>query len=172
MVTLRCTQKLLRRISGPVTETGGKPTTLLGDWHANIRFSKPQHLVIGISDRTLLPVIVPAKHIHTLPERFVMAVHEILTGLGVDPQMADTECGQMRDLHFGRTNNRRALGSLNDLIFHLDCYLQADPYASLPKLSLHLSTIIYKPIGYRSPKDVTLELFASGAARSVYRVCP
>jgi hypothetical protein len=39
MVTLRCTQKLLRRISEPLLEKNEQPTTLLGDWYANILFS-------------------------------------------------------------------------------------------------------------------------------------
>jgi hypothetical protein len=163
MVTLRCTQKLLKRLSQPLSEVPPQPTTLLGDWYANILFSKPQQLVLCISERTLLPVILPAKDIHTFSDRFVVAVHEVLTALGVAPQLADRECSQMQHILIGKTNNRQILGSLNDLLFHFDYYLYAEPSQSLLQHSLFLSTIICKPIGYNSPKDVTLELFGSGS---------
>ena len=168
MVTLRCTQKLLRRLSEPVTENNEQPTTLLGDWYANILFSKPQQLVLCISERTLLPVVIPAKDIQTLSDRLVVAVHEVLTAIGVDPQFAGKERTEMQDLRCGRTNNKRILGSLIDLMFHLEYYLHAEPADSLPQLSLHLSTIICKPLSYNSPKDVTLELFASGIANKIH----
>jgi len=161
MITLRCTQKLLRRISKPVSGAHEQPTTLLGDWYASILFSKPQQLVLCISERTLLPVVIPAKEIYTLSNRFVVAVHEVLTAIGVDPLLANQERTQMQDLQFGRTNNKRILGSLNDLIFHLQYYLLADPAESLLQLSIRLGTIICKPIGYNSPKNANLALFKS-----------
>lgn len=168
MVTLRCTQKLLRRISELISEINEQPTTLLGDWYANILFSKPQQLVLCVSERTMLPVIVPAKDIHTLPNRLVVAVHEVLTTIGVDPQLAERECAEMQDFRFGKTNNRSILGSLNDLMFNFEYYLQANPVDSLLEHSLRLSTIICKPIGYSHPKDVTLELFGSGITHAIH----
>jgi len=152
----------------PVSETNELPTTLLGDWYANILFSKPQQLVLCISERTLLPVVIPAKDIHTLSNRFVAAVHEVLTALGVGPQFADQERAHMKDFYFGRTDSKRILGSLNDLMFHLEYYLQAESSDSLLQLSLFLGTIIYKPIGYNSPKDLTLALFASAMAHKIH----
>jgi hypothetical protein len=41
------------------------------------------HLVLCLSERTLLPVIVPAKDIATLPTRLPLAVGEILQAIGV-----------------------------------------------------------------------------------------
>jgi hypothetical protein len=79
---------------------------LLGDWYANILFRKPQLLVICISECTLLPVVVTAKDIHTLPERLGIAVYEVLIALGVTPQLADQERTQIQSLQFGRTNNK------------------------------------------------------------------
>lgn len=163
MVTLRCTQKLLRRLPEPPSETLLTPTTLLGDWYANILFSKPQQLVLCISERTLLPVVVPAKDIHTLSDRFMVAVREVLTALGVAPRLIEQELTQMHGLRFGRTNNKRILGSLNDFMFHLDYHLHTDPDESMLQRSLHLGQIPCSPIGFKFPTEATLELFASGS---------
>ena len=59
MVTLRCTQKLLRRLE--VTDKPAAPTPVLGDWYANILFSRPHQLVLCVSERSLLPVVLLAK---------------------------------------------------------------------------------------------------------------
>lgn len=161
MVTLRCTQKLLRRLSEPPTEDPLKPTTLLGDWYANILFSKSQQLVLCISERTLLPVVIPAKDIHTLPDRFAVAVREVLTSLGVATRLVDQELAQMHGIRFGRTNNKCILGTLNDFMFHLDYDLHADPTESLLQRLLRLGQMPCSPIGFQFPIDATVELFSS-----------
>ena len=32
------------------------PTTRLGDWYANLLFTKSQHLIVCVSERSLLPI--------------------------------------------------------------------------------------------------------------------
>ena len=162
MVTLRCTQKLLRRVPGQHSGSTPLPTTLLGNWYANLLFRKPQQLVLCVSERTLLPVIVPAKEIQTLPGRLSDAVREVLIALGVAPGLADREHAQMQQLFFGRTENRRILGSLNEFMFELAYVMDVRPGESLLKKSLFLAESPCKPIGYNSPGRATLELFASG----------
>jgi len=163
MVTLRCTQKLLRRVPDPLSDTPARPTTLLGDWYANLLFRKPQQLVLCVSERTLLPVVVPAKDIHTLSARLTVTVREVLVTLGVAPSLADRECVEMQDFHFGRTANKRVLGSLNDFMFNLSYTLDMHLNESLLQRSLFLAETPCKPIGYNSPDRATLELFASGS---------
>lgn len=162
MLTLRCTQKLLRRMSERPTETESKPTTLLGDWYANILFSKPQ-LVLCISERTLLPVVVRAKEIQLLGDRFAGAVRELLTVLEIAPRLIDQELAQMQGLRFGRTINKRVLGSLNDFMFQLDCSVHDEPDMPLLLRSLELGQIPCSPIGFKFPTEATVELFASGS---------
>ncbi|MBS1198587.1 MAG: hypothetical protein H6R18_2372 [Proteobacteria bacterium] len=160
MLTVRCTQKLLKRVSEPQTEDLVTPTTLLGDWYANILFSKPQQILL-ISERTLLPVVVPAKGIQALSERFTGAVRDVLTILGIAPRLIEQELALMQGLRFGRTINKRILGSLNDFMFHLDCHTHEEPNELLLQRSLRLGEIPCAPIGYKFPTDATRELFAS-----------
>jgi hypothetical protein len=166
MVTLRCTQKLLRRMPGAPSATPAKPTTLLGDWYANLLFRKPQQLVLCVSERTLLPVIVPAKEFHTLPGRLALAVREVLLALGVSPSLADREHTEMQQFLFGRTGNKRVLGSLNERMFELSYILDRRADESLLHRSLFLAEAPCKPIAYNSPDRATRELFASAGARA------
>ena len=163
MVTLRCTQKLLRRVHEPPSAAPPGPTTLLGDWYANILFRKPQQLIVCISERTLLPVIVPAKEIDAFPARLALAVQEVLLALGIPAALADRERAEMQQFVFGRTKSKRVLGSLNERISELCYVMDGRRDESLLDRSLFLAEAPCKPIGYNSPNRATLELFASGA---------
>ena len=67
MFALRCTRKLLDLIPGIVEEPAAS-TTLLGDWTANILFSRPQ-VILLVSEKSLLPVVIPAAPISGLMVR-------------------------------------------------------------------------------------------------------
>ena len=67
MVTLRCTQKLLKRMHLKVEDLRStvpvEPTNALGDWYANLLIIERQHLVILVSARSRLCVLVYARDI-------------------------------------------------------------------------------------------------------------
>ncbi len=48
MFTLRCTHKLLRRGLPESPHGEVAPTTLLGDWYANVLVTRPQPLVLRV----------------------------------------------------------------------------------------------------------------------------
>jgi hypothetical protein len=163
MFTLRCTQKLLRR---GLTETAGEPalpTTLLGDWYANVLVARPQHLVLCISERTLLPLVVPAKDIQRLPLRLEQALAPLLTALGIEAPAVARELAAMQSPWIGRTASKRVLGSLNELMFLLESQLAWHPTLSLLAHSLRLSQTPMKGVEHSSPDRATTALFASAA---------
>lgn len=62
MLTIRCTQKLLLRVGvSPKVQTIS-PTTVLGDWYANLIFTRPQQLVLCLNERSLLFLLLPAQN--------------------------------------------------------------------------------------------------------------
>jgi len=162
MVTLRCTQKLLRRLD--VTDKPAAPTTVLGNWYANILFSRPHQLVLCVSERSLLPVVLLAKKTQTLASRLTATAGQILQKLTVAPSQIERELFEMRSFAYSQTENRRVLGSLNDLMFQLSWYIHHSPEKSLLEHSLHLAETPCSPIGYSSPDRVTVELFRSARA--------
>ena len=96
MFTLRCTQRLLHRIPGAPLSENAKPTTLLGDWYANLLFPRAQQMVLCISERTLLPLIVPAKDARYLIDRMAQALPEVLSALAIESTMIQRETSAMR----------------------------------------------------------------------------
>jgi len=163
MIAIRCTQKLLKRSSSPTTDTPPVPTSLLGNWYANILFSRPQ-LVLCISERSLLPVVLLAKDMPAFPDRLAAATSEVLVALGIPCEAADRERSEMHETVLARTDSKRVLGSLNDLMFHLEYDVRSRPEESLLERALYLGRIPCAPIKYSSPIDATRELFKAGAA--------
>ena len=164
MVTVRCTRKLLRGL--PISAQPEAPSTVLGDWYANVLFSRPHRLVLCVSERSLLPVVLPAKESRTLAPRLAVAAGQVLQRLGVAPPLIKRELSEMHDFAYGRTQNRRVLGSLNDLMFQLSWYLRDAPEKDLIEHSLHLAETPCSPLGYGSPDRMTVELFQSARANA------
>lgn len=163
MFTLRCTQKLLRRVES--TAEPPAPTTALGDWYANVLHSRPHQLVLCVSERSLLPVVLHAKEAHTLASRLTLAVGQVLQHLGVAKASIEREQHEMHAFAYSRTQNRRVLGQLNDLMFQLSWYLHDRPAENLLAHSLHLAET---PCGVINgfPDKLTVEIFQAAAANA------
>lgn len=162
MFTVHCTQKLLRRVES--TDKPAASTTILGDWYANVLYSKPHQLVLCVSERSLLPVVLHAKEAHTLAPRLTLAVGQVLQRLGVAAALIEREQEEMRAFAYSRTQNRRVLGQLNDLMFQLSWYLHDRPAENLLAHSLHLARTPCGAIDHGFPDKVTVKLFRSASA--------
>lgn len=137
------------------------PTTLLGDWYANILFVRPQQLVLCVSERTLLPVVLPAREIDTLTNRLPEAAAAMMSAVGISPASIKTEVEAMRVCHVGRTASKRVLGSLNEMVFLLDGGLRDHPEWPLLQQSLWLAQTPMKLLEYGAPDRATQALFLS-----------
>lgn len=75
MVVIRCTKKLLDRIKptsiAPVDTTG---SNLLGDWYATLLIVHRTWLIVAISEKTLLPVVIPAAPFKAMAPRLCASV--------------------------------------------------------------------------------------------------
>jgi hypothetical protein len=123
MFTLRCTARLLKRMKVAPVAACSDPTTLLGDWYANLIHVGRQQLVLAVSEKTLLPVVVPAAPNSTLATRLRVAVTDVLRTLGIPGGDIDREDAEMTESVYGKTTNKQVLGILVDfarlLPFHL-----------------------------------------------------
>ena len=168
MFTLRCTRKLLRRIGATPSSEAIAPSTVLGDWYANLLYTRPTQLVLAMSERSLLAVVVPAAPLQTLPDRLRTQVEELLGAIGVPPESVAREVEAMREVSVGTTASRAVLGCMNDAVVQLQAYPRARPgeRPALVDLELHLAENIYSLTEYRTPWMRTLELFGvQGAVR-------
>lgn len=154
MVTIRATRKLLRRLKvSPETDPPPSPGRL-GDWYANLFVLRRAQLVLCVSERTLLPVIVPAKDIAAFPRRLVDALERVLRGIGVSEAHIIRELAHMREWHFGKTASRAVIGSMTDFVTMLE--FSDRPPAALLDAAPFLAETPCGPLGMKSPRRATL----------------
>jgi hypothetical protein len=137
------------------------PTTVLGDWYANTVFTRPEHVVVCVCERTLLPVIVAAKDVRRLPARVAAAARDMLLAIGIPSTDVAAEFREMEDGYLAVTANRKVLGSLNDFIFHFEHAYHARPDLTLHERALRLAEMPSGALQYAFPTEATRALFAS-----------
>jgi hypothetical protein len=114
MTTLRCTAKLQKRLGIRNPEEPPPPENALGDWFANIFYTRHGPYILLVSERSLLPILTTARDLHNLESRFMHQLGEVLWDLGVRRELIDLELFRMEPPYYGRTNSRLVLGSMND----------------------------------------------------------
>lgn len=158
MFVLRCTKKLLGRLtrgSGGGGDEQVVSNTLLGDWTANLFFIGRQQLVLAVSNKTLLPVLLPIAPNKTFIPRFVEAAGEMMMAIGIDRNAVLAEMTAMGECIVAPTNDRRVLGIINDFGRALDVLVDRQP---LPESALMLADMPCSPIGMESPRRATIAL--------------
>ena len=158
MLTIRCTRKLLKYLhnQGPVEDIHS--TTGLGDWYANLLFTKRLRLVICVSERSLLPVFVEAKDRFSFATRFQEQVRSVLKCVGVPSYAVEREAHEMTQVVLGVTVSRSVLGSLNDLALLSRFAIEGHSHIDLTSLAIEIADTPCSPIRYESPKSMTLAL--------------
>ena len=104
MYTLRCTRKLLKRLGAQPSSEAVAPATVLGDWYANLLFTRPQKLVLAMNERSLLCVLVPAAPDDQLGRRLRDAVSKLLLAIGVPAAAVTAEAASMESMAIGATS--------------------------------------------------------------------
>ena len=163
MVTLRCTQKLLRRLHVSPQAAHAPSTTVLGDWYANLYYSRPQY-ILCMNERTLLLVLVPARDAKSLGPRFRDAAVAHLRRIGIPDAAIAAEARAMSEIAFGRTTSRSVLGCLREAAFALSFERENPRFSSIEDLQMYFAQYIYSTTGYRYPGELALELFGTAAA--------
>jgi hypothetical protein len=160
MFTLRCTRKLLKRLSAQPTSAAFTATTVLGDWYANLLYTRPQQLVIAMSERSLLCVLVPAAPGDQLRRRLEVAVSDLLLAIGVPPAAVTSEAAAMEAMAIGTTASQRVLGCMNDAVSQLRAYPRGPTDELLLRdAELHLAENMYSLTNHQTPWCKTLDLF-------------
>jgi len=139
MFTFRCTQKLIKRLSLPVISNPPNPTTQLGDWYGNVLFIRHHRLMMFVSDRSLLPVIMPIRERQNLLINFQKRLSTHLMQLGIEERFVFDELDQM------------------------DEYVIAPTASPSLDLELWLAETPCGAMDYRSPNQVAPELLALGS---------
>jgi hypothetical protein len=123
MVVLRRTQKLAKALSLSASASA-QSETALGDWYVNRLTVDRRPLLLLVSARGLLPMLIPAREVSTLPDRLPDVVGKRLRRLGVDPAIVSAEVAAMQPVAVAPTVDRSVVGIMVDFAksvpFHLE----------------------------------------------------
>lgn len=124
MVILRPTKKLSSLL--PTAETVPVCNdTALGDWYVNRIVVDRQPLLLLVSSASLLPILLPARDVRSLPGRLGVLVEARLRRCGIDARAIDAEERAMRPVVIGPTVDRSVLGIMVDFAKSVPYHLEA-----------------------------------------------
>lgn len=163
MVVFRCTKRIARRFRLTVADEVHASTGILGDWYANLISVGSSRWVLCMSERSLLPVFVPARN-ESFPAQFAPTLGQVLQRLRIPDHLTAKEIDAAAEIAFARTRNRRALGVLKEFGFLASDYLGSiyDLDAAVAA-SLRLAETPSTVIG-NSPDRITAALFEDSGA--------
>jgi len=153
MITLRCTQKLLKRLGSFGNDDTHAPTNILGDWYGNLIYARPQQLVLCLNERSLLLVLLRARDGKSLATRFRQSVLALLNRLNVPASIIEVEASAMQDIRIGRTASRRVVGCMVEAAKVLEFELRRGEFQTFEELEDQFSEFLYATIGYRYPRE-------------------
>jgi hypothetical protein len=161
LIVFRCTQRVVKRFRLRLAESPLPSSGLLGDWYVNLLNVGSSRLVLCLSERSLLPVILPARN-DVFPGQFPEFLAEVLRGLELAPERIHQEAAAAREVAFAKTRSRNVIGALNDFGFHAWHELANSRRQSTSlQAVLRLAGMPSKPIGYNAPERVVRSLFQS-----------
>lgn len=122
---LRATQKILRSLPRSVDDAATSGNAL-GDWYVNRIVVDRKPLLLVVSSKSLLSILVPARDLKTLPDRFATIVDTRLRRLGVSERAIAYEVEATATVGVGRTVDRSVVGQLVDFAKAIPYYLPID----------------------------------------------
>jgi hypothetical protein len=138
-------------------------TTVLGDWYATLVVLRRVHLALCVSERSLLPVVLPATPAATLHQRLPNAVADVLIALDLPEGVVTREYRAMSEVEpgIGKTANKAVLSTMNQLILDLR-YSPVFEVTTFTGAALELAETICGAIGNRTPREITRALMLQG----------
>jgi hypothetical protein len=169
MQLIRCTKKLKKRLALSEDEIRERKTNngALGAWHANLIEIAGSPAILCANDRTLLNFFIdinPDGPVPNFHRQFVVMASCLLADLGLPDRTREQLLEEYTEIGFAPTNNRRVLGSMNDLAFHYD-YLVSEAggihSADIPRIIRDLNGMPMSMLSTGSPDRELYHLITS-----------
>lgn len=122
MLILRATQKILRTLPCAI-EDSASSTNALGDWYVNRVMIDRKPLLLLVSSTSLLPMVIGAKDVKSLPGRFPGLIEARLRRIGVPAAIAAAETQESVVIGIGRTLDRSVVGQMVDFAKAMRVYV-------------------------------------------------
>jgi hypothetical protein len=102
--------------------TSSQSDTALGDWYANRVVVDRQPLLVLVSSASLLPIVLPARDVRSLPSRLAFIVAEQLKRLGIESGIIEAERQAMNPVVTAPTADRSVVGIILDFAKAMSFY--------------------------------------------------
>ncbi len=136
MFSIRATRKLLTAMRATPLKEPPAPTTVLGDWYVNVT---NDGLVLCVSEKTLLPVVLPREALSALAIELPRALAAVLDALGIERAAIERERFEMALSTVSTTANRRVVGFLNEFALMMEATSDHERPRSLLETSVYLA---------------------------------
>ena len=158
MPTLLCTSKYRRTFKLPERLVPGETSEgALGPWYANTLNVGHLRMLHYMSGPSLLSVFIGLRERASAERRFILALAELLTSLGVEERYVASETAPLSGLQYGRASDRSKLGSLRDQAYLAGYHIERGDL-SLAEMNVLLAETPCGPMNYASPDRVAPEL--------------
>jgi hypothetical protein len=140
MIVLRRTQKLATALPASAAPLPASDTAL-GDWYVNKFVVDRRPLLLLVSARSLLPILIPARDVRSLPGRLPELIAQRLGRLGVPNRWIAAEVNTMSPVVVAKTTSRSVVGILVDFAFMAPYHLHAGSWdeTTLPFVEARLA---------------------------------
>lgn len=121
MPVIRCTQKLLTEMGSSGCDDSELPDLPLDEWYANLVILERQKCVVFINPATLFVAVAYSKRrdeLRQLPQVLKESLRQALTAETVETAVIDRVIQRFEQTHIAKTQDRKTLGCLNDVIRH------------------------------------------------------
>ena len=145
MIILRPTQKLYD-VLPPTVSVDVESDTALGDWYVNRIVVDRRPLLVLVSAHALLPLLIPARDVRTLPAQLPGLVAAALRRLEIAPALIAAELAAMASVGVAPTRDRSTLGVLNDTAQRVPFYLRHTDWdaTTLPLIEARLVQTLWR----------------------------
>ena len=154
MVVLRPTKKLSGQLpmERAVTESSD---TALGDWYVNRLVVDRRPLLLLVSSSSLLPVLLHARDVRSLPAKLGAIIEARLSRMGIEVSVVAAERNVMEPVRIAPTASRSVLGTVVDFAFLVSNYLDPGDWTD-ETLAVVADQIAQTPCRVSGPSDRTI----------------
>lgn len=162
MISLRCTKKLLKYYGFKPNVEEFEPTSVLGDWYANIIDSAIGALIIFVNEKSRLAVIFQGNMLSDhLVDEFRNRALRLLKRLDLPDHSVEREAFHMSDIKIGLTKSRAIIGSMNEVGHYMQAIaddIAAGEQITLDEIEMKLAKFIHMPLKEHYPMEAARNL--------------
>jgi len=128
LTLLHCTQKLLKELGNPPLQSPDNlHSTGLGNWYANLLRIDRRKCILFTNEKTLYSFLIPRvkkENLKNIVDEFLFYLNMNLQAEGFSIEVINRVLQEYTDIGFAKTASKKILGSMNQLAFEYEIFVQ------------------------------------------------